>query len=196
MYRRINAAGAVIRKKFLWITGSTKRLNWSDTEYPLWLTYYFGFSLHQVREPLPTSEIFNSDTKAITSGPILPVLISHHSVIELGQNEFLLIGGHQDGKISNNTWKVQIENNFNFLFSKGPNMVEKRAKHSCAKMKINGSIYVVAVGGYHRKSIELLNISHANGQNWFKGNAYLKSYTYIKNKIFLKKSSLFRSFPT
>ena len=48
-------------------------------------------------------------------------------------------------------------------------MIEKRAKHSCAKMEINGSVYVVVVGGYHRKTVELLNVSHARGQNWFKG---------------------------
>ena len=148
-------------------------MNWSDTEYPLWLTYYFGFSLHKAWKVLATSEIFDSETKEIKSGPILPISISHHCIVELGQNKFLLIGGHQDGKISNNTWKVQIDDDFNFLFSKGPSMIEKRAKHSCAKMEINGSIYVVAVGGYHRKNVELLNISHAHGQKWFKGDAHL-----------------------
>ena len=73
-------------------------------------------------------------------------------------------------------------------------MIEKRAKHSCAKMEINGSNYVVAVGGYHRKTVELINVSHAHGQNWFKGKALLKFVP--KQNFFFKKSSLFRSFST
>ena len=96
----MDAAGVVIKKKLLWIIGGTNKFNWSDTNYPLWLTYYFLSHMHQVAWPLSTSEIFNSERKEIQSGPILPVTISHHCVVELGQDEFLIMGGHQDGDSS------------------------------------------------------------------------------------------------
>ena len=176
----MDATVAVMKKKLLWIIGGTKELNWSDANYPLWLTYLIGGGFHYVEQSLSTSEIFNSETKEITSGPTMPVKISHHCVVELGPDKFLLIGGYQKEILSNDTWKIHMDGHV--PFSKGPSMIKARAKHSCAKMNINGSIYIVAVGGYHTKTVELLNISQM--QNWIRGNIHLKCDIRMSYAVF------------
>ena len=77
-----------------------------------------------------------------------------------------IIGGCQNGIVSNKTWIVNLENYF--LINEGPSLNIPRCGHSSAKFKLNGKEFIVVAGGKNEDSVELLEVS-AVQQVWQKG---------------------------
>ena len=87
-----------------------------------------------------------------------------------------IIGGCQNGIVSNKTWIVNLENYF--LINEGPSLNIPRCGHSSAKFKLNGKEFIVVAGGKNEDSVELLEVS-AVQQVWQKGKnriSYFVSY--------------------
>ena len=45
-------------------------------------------------------------------GPDLPFVISDHTMIQIDSKTIYIIGGHQNGKVSNKTWIADPTNDF------------------------------------------------------------------------------------
>ena len=104
-------------------------------------------------------------------GPELPFKISSHCMVKYSDNAIYIIGGIQNGIISNKTWIVDPSNGFKMTL--GPSLNTQRHGHSCGKMIANGKIILVVAGGSdvsslnYLKSVEILDPS--SGQGWISG---------------------------
>ena len=99
-------------------------------------------------------------------------------MVQIDSKTVYIIGGHQNGKVSNKTWIVDPTNDFQI--KEGPSLNEARQSHSSARMKIKGKIFIVVAGGndcgssipvpggHHKKSVELLDTTSPN-QVWEMG---------------------------
>ena len=132
-------------------------------------------------------------------GPKLPFRSHSHSMIQIDSNTVYIIGGIQNGSKSKKTWIVK--NPMEKLeIKEGPSLNEFRSPCSCAKMKINGRLFIVAAGGslawggqsHHdhpssnddsMNSVELLDTS-SSGQCWKMGT--------FSQKVVLKKIAILR----
>ena len=126
-------------------------------------------------EHLKTTEIISLGKPPIF-GPVLPFTISYHGIVKYYKNDDIyLIGGEQNGCLSDKTWIVNIMNpksGSGFRIKEGPTLLQKRSGFSCGQMKIKGKHILVVVGGYGEKnnalySVELLDPSSDKG--WVKG---------------------------
>ena len=87
------------------------------------------------------------------------------------------VGSHD----SNKTWIVEMDTNslssffhncHNFQISEGAPMNEARKGHSCAKMNVNGKMFIVVAGGSKHGSVELLDISSSSDNKGWKFGKY------------------------
>ena len=106
-------------------------------------------------------------------------------MIQYDEKSIYIIGGVQNGSISNKTWIVDPTNEFQI--TEGPSLNKARNDHGCAKMTLNGRIILVVTGGFGAQksgvfgfglgaldSVEILDPSENNV--WTQG-LYLKSIT-------------------
>ena len=125
--RRFNTSSVQLNENTLWLTGGNGRCEEKTTEF---------ISLH----------------KPPVKGPDLPLAITAHSMVKVDSKTIYIIGGRhgQEKHFTKETWIFDPTNNFKM--KKGPCMKKARNQGiSCAKMKIGGKIFVVAVGvTYHR----------------------------------------------
>ena len=93
-------------------------------------------------------------------GPELPFTLKGHSMVKFDNNTIFIIGGYQDGEISNKTWIIDANNGFKIRV--GPSLNTKRVGHSCGKMVSGGKILLVVAGGRKEEksflnSVEILD---------------------------------------
>ena len=90
-------------------------------------------------------------------------------MIQYNSKSIYVIGGVQNGSISNNTWILDPTNNFQIR--KGPSLNVARMEYSCGKLEVNGKLYLIVAGGwigrYGLGSVELLDPSSSQG--WISG---------------------------
>ena len=125
-----------LNENTLWVTGGCGRLGEID-----WRT---------ITEQKST-EFISLDEPPV-KGPDLPLTIIGHSMVKVDSKTIYIIGARhgQEPHFTKETWIFDPTNNFKM--KKGPCMKKARNQGiSCAKMKIGGKIFVVAVGvTYHR----------------------------------------------
>ena len=89
----------------------------------------------------------------------------------------ITVGSHD----SNKTWIVEMDTNslssffhncHNFQISEGSTMNEARKGHACAKMNVNGKMFIVVAGGSKHGSVELLDISSSSDIKGWKLGKY------------------------
>ena len=102
--KRSSASSVKITDTELWIVGGT-----SDIFDP--------------SKASNSTEFIDSAKHSVSKGPDLPFTIHCHCMIKYSETEIYIIGGRQNGKISNKTWIVDPRNDFhitegnNFVFS-------------------------------------------------------------------------------
>ena len=149
MIERSFAASVAIDQSTLWIVGGNNgQQSLSSTEFI------------KLGQPL-------------VKGPDLPFSISFHSMIQYDEKSIYIVGGIQNGFLSDKTWIVDPTNEFQI--KEGPSLNKARSSHGCAKMTINGRILLVVAGGA-KNSVEILDPSDNNV--WTPG-LYLKFITIV-----------------
>ena len=94
-------------------------------------------------------------------------------MIQYDEKSIYIIGGFQNGSISNKTWIVDPTNEFQI--TEGPSLNKGRAYHGCAKMTLNGRTILVVAGGFGAMdSVEILD---PLGNNVWTQGLYLKFIT-------------------
>ena len=108
-------------------------------------------------------------------GPDLPFRIYGHSMIQYDEKSIYIIGGRQNGTISNKTWIVDPTNGFKI--KEGPSLNNRRYYHGCAKMTLNGKTILVVAGGFDSGAMDSVEILDPLGNNVWTQGLYLKSIT-------------------
>ena len=94
-------------------------------------------------------------------------------MIQYDEKSIYIIGGFQNGSISNKTWIVDPTNEFQI--TEGPSLNKGRSSHGCAKMTLNGRTILVVAGGFGAMdSVEILD---PLGNNVWTQGLYLKFIT-------------------
>ena len=169
--KRSSAASVKISDTKLWIVGGT-----SDIFDP--------------SKASNSTAFIDSAKYSVSKGPDLPFTIHSHCMIKFSSTEIYIIGGWQNGKISNKTWIVDLTNDFhitegiefvfrvkctNWKITKilGPLLKYGRARHCGAKMVLNGKSILVVAGGESSEdskeldSVEILDALSLEG--WQEG---------------------------
>ena len=135
MIPRSSMSSVVLNESKIWITG--------------------GFSNNG---DLKSTEIISLDQPPIP-GPDLPFTVYDHSMVLVNPKTIYLIGGFQNGDVSNETWIIDPTKDFQIKV--GPSLNIARNWHSCSKMRIKGRIFLVVAGGHNNgktlDSVELLD---------------------------------------
>ena len=101
-------------------------------------------------------------------------------MIQLSENLIYIVGGWQNGTISNKTWIFDTTKGFDI--KEGPSMNKERSLHSCGKMNINGKIIFVVAGGIGSKcnldSVEILDPCYF-GNRWKLGMCYFSNIRLV-----------------
>ena len=167
---RVSASYVLLNHNKIWITGGLNRENdYEESKSTEFISY---------------DE--NSEKFVAIPGPKLPFKIFYHCMVQVDAHRIYIIGGVQNHQSTAATW---IVNPLNFSDIKsGPRMWRWRSRHSCAKMEINGKIFIVVVGdgliGINVETVELLDTSSPN-QKWTMGKIYiilidiLKLFVYV-----------------
>ena len=106
-------------------------------------------------------------------------------MIKYDDHRIFIIGGDQDGVISNQTWIVDPLDDFKI--DKGPSMIEKRSGFSCGSIILNGKYVILVAGGNGErlgttlKSVEILDPTSTKG--WMKGNTTSNICSFKDNFI-------------
>ena len=101
-------------------------------------------------------------------GSELPFKIFGPSMIQYNEKSIYIIGGGQNGFLSNKTWIVDLTNGFQI--KEGPSLNNGRASHGCAKMAVNGRTILVVAGGYNSRYLDSVEILDPLGNNvWTQG---------------------------
>ena len=89
-------------------------------------------------------------------------------MIQYDEKSIYIIGGFQNGSISNKTWIVDPTNEFQI--TEGPSLNKGRAYHGCAKMTLNGRTILVVAGGYNSGALDSVEILDPSENNvWTQG---------------------------
>ena len=114
-----------------------------------------------------------------SSGPMLDFTIKDHCMVKLSDNRIFIIGGDQNGDISNQVWIVDPSKDFQITI--GQPLRRSRRHFSCAAFEddIDGTTKIIIAGGNSPSqngmdSVEILNLSVTRSQ-WTEGNHYLKN---------------------
>jgi hypothetical protein len=94
-------------------------------------------------------------------------------MIQYDEKSIYIIGGDQNGSISNKTWIVDPTNEFQI--TEGPSLNKGRAYHGCAKMTLNGRTILVVAGGFG--ALDSVEILDPLGNNVWTQGLYLKFIT-------------------
>ena len=111
------------------------------------------------------------------SGPTLDFTIKDHCMVKLSDNKIFIIGGEQNGAVSNQVWIVDPTKNFQISF--GQPLRKSRKFFSCATFEDDdGQSKIIIAGGSNPSessmdSVEILNTyipnsRWANGKRWYK----------------------------
>ena len=144
---RIHARSVVLNKSKIWLTGGAdNRIACKSTEI-----------ISLIQPPVP--------------GPDLPFTVFGHSMTLVNPTTIFLIGGIQGNSLEAKTWIIDPTNDFQI--EEGPSLNFARRDHSCSKMRIEGTTYLVVAGGFDQNkiiydSVELLDTSCAK-QGWKMG---------------------------
>ena len=105
--------------------------------------------------------------KPSEKGPDLPFTISNHCMIKYNKNSVFIIGGNQNGTLSDKTWIIDPTKNFDI--EEGPSFNSPKSLMACGKIQIQKKIWLV-VGPYGGNTfdIELLDPSNLS-QGWIEG---------------------------
>ena len=119
-----------------------------------------------------STEFISLDSPSV-KGPDLPFKVIKHCTIKYNEDSIYLIGGYQDGIISEKTWIIGGDPDKNgFTIKEGPCLNTKRYAHSCGIMEKNGKILIVVAGGQEEDddldTVEILDPSSNAG--WILGN--------------------------
>ena len=114
----------------------------------------------------------NSINSIQNKGIELPFTISNHGVLKYDENTIFIIGGDQNGSVSNKTWIVNPKNEFEI--KEGPKLNHKRSEFSYGKMRTNaGKLLLIVAGGYGETFGEILNtveiLDPTSDQGWIIG---------------------------
>ena len=113
------------------------------------------------------------------SGPTLDFTIKDHCMVKLSDNKIFIIGGEQNGAVSNQVWIVDPTKNFQISF--GQPLRKSRKFFSCATFEDDdGRSKIIIAGGSNPSessmdSVEILNTSVPNSQ-WIDGKTL---YDYL-----------------
>ena len=130
-------------------------------------------------EDLNTTEFVYTD-KESAPGPTLDFIIAHHCMAMLNDNAIYIIGGKQDGEISNQVWIADPTNGFEI--KKGPSLNEGRYFMSCGVYQDSGVKKIVVAGGINTfkndtDTVEILDPSSSN--TWEFGKNFCFTETLI-----------------
>ena len=163
---RYKPSSIVLNNSTIWITGGTK--------YQQKITEFFSLG------------------QETTKGPELPFTIFSHCMVQVDDQTVYIIGGKQEKEFNSvgkaelkglrQTWKIDPTNNF--AIQPGPDLIEERADHACATMKIKEKIFIVAAGGVNNRSVELLNTS-APEDGWKCGKYMIRLYLIVQCLYFI-----------
>merc|ERR1712156_582368 len=125
---------------YLWITGGYYQIDVNTTEF-----------------------LYSNNTSV--PGPTLDFIIAHHCMAKVDDDTIYMVGGKQDGEISNNVWVADPTNNF--AVKKGPSLKDARYFHSCAAYEDSAGVKkIVVAGGFGPSgplnSVEILDASTSN----------------------------------
>ena len=98
-------------------------------------------------------------------------------MIQYDEKSIYIIGGFQNGSISNKTWIVDPTNEFQI--TEGPSLNKGRYSHGCAKMTLNGRTILVVSGGCGEdyKTLDSVEILDPSENNVWTPGLYLKFIT-------------------
>ena len=117
----------------------------------------------------------------------LDFIIAHHCMAMLNENAIYIIGGKQDGEISNQVWIADPTNGFEI--KKGPNLNEGRYFMSCGVYEESDGVKkIVVAGGINSfkndtDTVEILAPFTSN--TWEFGKNFFDYYTVQKNFLVL-----------
>ena len=81
-------------------------------------------------------------------GPQLPIRLTSSCAVKFNDYKIYILGGIQNGSYYSDTvWEIDLENGFQFTFTKGPSMIHGRYSFGCGTMYIGNNKVIVAVGG-------------------------------------------------
>ena len=132
-------------------------------------------------EDLNSTEFVYTD-KESAPGPTLDFIIAHHCMATLNENAIYIIGGKQDGEISNQVWIADPKNGFEI--KKGPTLNEGRYFMSCGVYKDSDGVKkIVVAGGINAtkndtNTVEIL-WPYTSSDTWEFGKIFLYIHTYI-----------------
>ena len=122
-----------------------------------------------------SSEFFTVDNHHLP-GPKLPRIIYGHSMTEVDTNYIYIIGGNNYCGSQRDTLIIDDTNRFDM--KPGPSLIDARSYHTSNKMKIEGRLFLVVVGGvsepdasgktYTLDTVELLDTTFPNN-GWMLG---------------------------
>ena len=96
---------------------------------------------------LKTIEVVAPNTKSETLPIVLPVGISGSPcIVPWDATTFMIIGGHNENGYSNQTYFVNMATNTS---SPGPSLQYARTSIGCHILKVQGSTFIIAAGGYN-----------------------------------------------
>ena len=151
MIRRQLMSSVVLNESKIWVTGG----------------------LFDDGERLNSTEVISLDQPSV-QGPKLPFTVSDHCLVLVNSSTILLIGGIQNSQASNKTWIIDPSKDFQIKEGPSLNCIQKNGLGTsgtafCAKMRIDGRIFLVAVGdGWNVGCVELLD-TNCLDEGWKKG---------------------------
>ena len=150
------------------------------------------------RNILSSSEIIKNLDADPIPGPQIPFSICCQKFAKYSDTEILMIGGEQNGEISNKTWIINCQSltdpTIPFEIKPGPSILAPRTNFACATMNLNGKSVIVIAGGTNGESnhfnpkfeafntVEILDPSSSEG--WKAGKYIL---IFLTSQILLYK---------
>ena len=104
-------------------------------------------------------------------------------MIKCNETSIYIIGGQQNGSLSNKTWIANPKNGFEIV--EGPPLNVKRRGHSCGKLEKNGKTMLIVAGGYDESLKDLNSMEYlipSDAKTWILGE-YLFSALKCENKV-------------
>jgi len=133
---------------------------------------------------LSTTEFVYADGRASASGPELDFPVAHHCMVQVDYDAIYIIGGKQNGNMTNKVWIVDPTNSWSV--TEGPSLLNDRYFHSCAVMETGPGKRIVVAGGFGsdgapETSVETLDAFTSNG--WKKGPSFPTSNLFAGQMV-------------
>ena len=91
----------------------------------------------------------------------MPFTIHSHCMVQYSDNIVYLIGGWQDGVLSDKTWIIDMTNGFKI--EEGPTLPKNNHLYTCSSMVVDGDTILAASGGstkFYQKSKGVKIVAH------------------------------------